>query len=188
MRPGNSLGRVRKLLFCIMSQPKLWEKKRIFFLSVVCINLPLQGWGSCSGNVWLLQITQESVYCKHIEFQQCWTLFGIFLMQHNSHVKLICVSHGSCSIRRKLIVHQSVLLLSQCASRESQTSWESQKHIHTVWYDSCFMPKMVCIVIFPICVLKGPSLIFVWLVPECCWMDLLCKISMSVNLWFHLRN
>lgn len=80
------------------------RKKRIFFLSLMCINLLLQGWDSCSGNVWMLQITQESVYCAGIKFLQCWILFGIyFFLQRNSHVKLICMSHGSCSMGRRLI-------------------------------------------------------------------------------------
>lgn len=40
------------------------------------------------------------------------------------------------------------------------------------------------IVICLICGLKRPNLIFVWLVPECYWMNLLCEITMSVNLWY----
>lgn len=143
------------------------RKKRIFFLSLMCFNLPLQGWDSCSDNVWMLQITQESMYCASIKFQQCWILFGIFFMQHNSHVKLICVSRGSCSMRRRLIVPSVCSPVPVCIQGISDLLIIPETHSHG-GYDLCLMHKMVCTVIFPIGVLKSPNLIFVWLVPECC--------------------
>lgn len=103
MRATFLLGKGRELLFRITSQTELWERKEYSFshwyvLTSLCRDR------TRGGNDWMLQITQESVYYAGIKFQQCWILFGIFFLQRISHVKLICGTHGSCSMGRKLIV------------------------------------------------------------------------------------
>lgn len=58
------------------------------------------------------------------------------------------------------------------------------RNTFTQWGVVCaWCAKWWFIVIFPLCVLKRPDLIFVWLVLECYWMDSLCEITTSVNLW-----
>jgi len=81
------LGKVTELLAVLHDVPaRAVRKKRIFFLSLTRINLPLQAWDSCGCSVWMLQITQESVCCAGIRFQQGWILFGIFFFYSTTAV------------------------------------------------------------------------------------------------------
>lgn len=52
----------------MLSHLELRERKVYSFsLILMCINVPLQGWDSCSGNARLLQVIQEKVYCASIK-------------------------------------------------------------------------------------------------------------------------
>lgn len=186
MRWGNFLlGRVRKLLFCIMSQPKLWERKEYSF-SHWCVLTSLCRDGTHAVTMsGCCRLLRRACIVQASSFSSAGFCLGFFFMQHNSHVKLICVSRGSCSMRRRLIVPSVCSSpVPVCIQGVSDLLIIPETHSHGVVWFVFDAQKMVCTVIFPIGVLKSPNLIFVWLVPECCWMDLLCKISISVNLWF----
>lgn len=105
MRWGNFLlGRVRKLLFCIMSQPKLWERKEYSF-SHWCVLTSLCRDGTHAVTMsGCCRLLRRACIVQASSFSSAGFCLGFFFMQHNSHVKLICVSCGSCSMRRRLIV------------------------------------------------------------------------------------